>query len=248
MMLTLRILALVLASTSCDAFVSKAVRDGVPDQQRSIKPPVDPANLEHRNLREDEFWRRIPTFNVDRKTFLDYRWQRKNSVYGQKNLLELLSNIAPANFVEDVSMALTISPMAVRLTPYSLSLIDWEDPWSDPIRREFIPLLSEKVLDHPMTRFDSLDEQVDAPVEGLTHRYPDKALFLALDSCPAYCQFCTRSYLTGPDTQSNTKFSLGVNPTRWEHAFQYIRSRVSLLLGCFGHLLKQTQNLLTYFF
>ncbi len=39
------------------------------------------------------------------------------------------------------------------------------------------------------------------PVPGLTHRYVDKALFLALDTCPVYCRFCTRSYAVGIDTE-----------------------------------------------
>lgn len=32
--------------------------------------------------------------------------------------------------------------------------------------------------DHPCLRLDSLHETSDSPVQGLVHRYPDKALFL----------------------------------------------------------------------
>ena len=59
--------------------------------------------------------------------------------------------------------------------------------------------------DHPKLDLDSLHEQADAPVPGLTHRYPDKALFLALDTCPVYCRFCTRSYAVGVDTEEVEK-------------------------------------------
>ena len=62
-------------------------------------------------------------------------------------------------------------------------------------------------------------EQADAPVPGLTHRYPDKALFLALDTCPVYCRFCTRSYAVGVDTDEVEKVQLKVNEERWERAF-----------------------------
>ena len=48
------------------------------------------------------------------------------------------------------------------------------------------------------------------PVPGLTHRYVDKALFLALDTCPVYCRFCTRSYAVGIDTEEVEKFQLKV--------------------------------------
>ncbi len=54
------------------------------------------------------------------------------------------------------------------------------------------------------------------PVPGLTHRYPDKALFLALDTCPVYCRFCTRSYAVGLDTEEVEKFHLRVNAERWQ--------------------------------
>ena len=46
---------------------------------------------------------------------------------------------------------------------------------------------------------------------GLTHRYPDKALFLALDTCPVYCRFCTRSYAVGIDTDEVEKVHLKVD-------------------------------------
>jgi len=32
--------------------------------------------------------------------------------------------------------------------------------------------------DHPKLTLDSLHETADSPVNGLVHRYPDKALFL----------------------------------------------------------------------
>jgi len=105
-----------------------------------------------------------------------------------------------------------------------MALIDWRDPYSDPLRKQFMPLGSEQVLDHPMVGFDSLHEQGDSPTPGLVHRYPDKALFLALDLCPVYCRFCTRSYSVGVDTEGVSKLHLRAKPERWEKAFEYIRN------------------------
>ena len=67
-------------------------------------------------------------------------------------------------------------------------------------------------------------------MQGLTHRYPDKALFLALDTCPVYCRFCTRSYAVGPDVDQGEleKLSLKANAGRWENIFTYIASRPEL--------------------
>jgi lysine 2,3-aminomutase len=152
----------------------------------------------------------------------------KNSLYGEDKLIEVLDGAAPPEFIEDARRGFRMAPMAVRVTPYLLSLIDWEDPWNDPIRRQFIPLAEQLHEDHPMLTLDSLHEQADAPVEGLTHRYPDKALFLPLDTCPVYCRFCTRSYAIGVDTDVVEKVSLKVSPKRWEEAFDYIESRPEL--------------------
>jgi lysine 2,3-aminomutase len=109
-----------------------------------------------------------------------------------------------------------------------LSLIDWNDPLRDPIRTQFIPVGSSLLPDHPKLHLDTLNEQGDAPVPGLTHRYPDKALFLPLDTCPVYCRFCTRSYAVGVDTEEVEKVQLKVSDERWKKAYAYIASRPEL--------------------
>jgi lysine 2,3-aminomutase len=118
--------------------------------------------------------------------------------------------------------------MSVRVSPYLLSLVDWSRPYQDPLRLQFIPVASQRLPDHPELDLDSLHERKDMPVPGLTHRYPDKALLLALDTCPVYCRFCTRSYAVGLDTEEVEKFHLRVNPERWQAAFAYIASRPEL--------------------
>lgn len=197
-----------------------------PEQCSNLKNSVDTSVvLEHRRLRDDEFWRENDMFDVDRKTFLDHKWQTTHSLCGDKSkLVHFLSKLAPEGFVHEVEKTLAVSPMSIRVTPYVLSLINWEDPWSDPIRRECIPIREEITPNHPMLMFDSLFEQGDTPVKGLTHRYPDKVLFLALDTCPLYCRFCTRSYVIGPDTECVKKFDIRANQARWDRVFNYIES------------------------
>jgi lysine 2,3-aminomutase len=118
--------------------------------------------------------------------------------------------------------------MSVRVSPYMLSLIDWENPYEDPLRVQFIPVASRLRPDHPKLGLDSLHEQEDSPVAGLTHRYPDKALFLPLDTCPVYCRFCTRSYAIGIDTDQVEKVHFKAKNERWQLAFKYISSRPEL--------------------
>jgi lysine 2,3-aminomutase len=195
----------------------------------ALKPAVDPATLTHKQLKQGEFWRAIPAYrDIDEKTFLDHLWQGKNSIMNSEKLLETIQDLAPADFIEDVRQGYKRAPMAMRVSPYMLSNIDWSDPYNDPIRTQFITVASRLLPDHPKLTLDSLHEQDDAPVPGLTHRYPDKALFLALDICPVYCRFCTRSYAVGTNTEEVEKVQLSASAARWAKAFKYIASRPEL--------------------
>jgi lysine 2,3-aminomutase len=203
--------------------------DGGGEAPATIKPAVDPATLTHRDLVGGEFWRRIPAYaEISEAEFLDHRWQAKHSITNIKKLLETLKGLVSDAFVADAERGFERAPMSVRVSPYLLSLIDWSTPHEDPLRLQFIPLGSRLLPDHPKLDLDSLHERADMPVPGLTHRYPDKALFLALDTCPVYCRFCTRSYAVGIDTEEVEKFQLKVNADRWEKTFAYIRSRPEL--------------------
>jgi lysine 2,3-aminomutase len=189
------------------------------------EPPSPEPEPDHRALRSGDFWRRVPAYaHVSRADFLDHRWQARNSITRPEKLLDVLHELAEPDFVQDVAQALSFAPMALRLSPYILSLIDWSEPYQDPLRRQFLPLASSLRQDHPCVGLDSLGERHDAAVPGLVHRYPDKVLFLALDTCPVYCRFCTRSYAIGPDNGGVEKVSLKVSETRWEAAFRYLKA------------------------
>ena len=193
------------------------------------KPPVAPEYFEYKNLKQGEFWRHVPAYkDVDEQTFLDHLWQQKHSVKTPEELLATIESLASPEFIADARAGFSHAPMAVRVSPYAISLIDWNDPYADPIRRQFIPTKSTFLPDHPRLVLDSLHEQADSPVPGLVHRYVDKALFLPLAVCPVYCRFCTRSYAIGPDTEEVDKVELARTPKQWQDAFAYIASRPEL--------------------
>jgi lysine 2,3-aminomutase len=193
------------------------------------EPPSSASEAHHRDLRDGDFWRRVPAYtHVSRAEFLDHQWQARNSITRPEKLLTVLRDLTAPEFVADVAEALKEAPMALRLSPYVLSLIDWSDPYADPLRLQFLPLATSLRPDHPLVGLDSLGERHDAAVPGLVHRYPDKVLFLALDTCPVYCRFCTRSYAIGPDNGGVEKVGMKVSETRWEAAFQYIKAHPSI--------------------
>jgi lysine 2,3-aminomutase len=195
----------------------------------SKKPPVDAATLAYRDLRSGPFWQRIPAYaTISEEQFLDHNWQAKHSITRIDKFLAAVQDLVSPDFIKDAEEGFRRAPMSVRVSPYMLSLIDWNNPYADPLRTQFIPVGSRLLADHPKLDLDSLHEQADAPVLGLTHRYPDKALFLPLDTCPVYCRFCTRSYAVGVDTEEVEKVQLKVSDDRWKQAYAYIRSRPEL--------------------
>ncbi len=191
-----------------------------------LKDPLDEDELRHKDFRSGTFWQSIPVYSeISKEEFLDYRFQNKNSITNKKGLESFLEVVADSDFIEDVKNGLANAPMNMRISPYMLSLINWEEPYDDPIRRQFMPVGSTQLPDHPRLRLDSLHEQKDSPVLGLVHRYQDKALFLPLDVCPVYCRYCTRSYAIGSNTDTVEKVNYKPNVKRWAEAFAYLASR-----------------------
>lgn len=80
----------------------------------------------------------------------------------------------------------------MRINPYYLSLV--KAP-GDPIYRQCIPDVRE--ISETAGVEDPLNEEADSPVPGLTHRYPDRALFLVSSRCAMYCRFCNRKRKVG---------------------------------------------------
>src|ERR1700760_1846532 len=108
-----------------------------------LKPPVDPATLRHKAMLDAPDWRRIPAYaGVTEEQFLDHRWQGKTSITRPDKPLAALSGLVSAEFIADATAGFARAPMSVRVSPYLLSLIDWNDPYDDPLRIQFIPLAS----------------------------------------------------------------------------------------------------------
>lgn len=129
--------------------------------------------------------------NVTDEQWNDWKWQVKNRIETYEQLSKYFT-FAPEE-AEGIKKALAKFRMAI--TPYYLSLIDPNDPY-DPIRRQAIPA-GEECNIAPADLNDPLHEDEDSPAPGLTHRYPDRVLFLITDMCSMYCRHCTRRRFAG---------------------------------------------------
>ncbi len=129
----------------------------------------------------------------------DWRWQIKNRV----TTVEELKKHFPLTPEEVEGIMTCLKTLRMAITPYYLSLIDPNDV-NDPIRKQAIPTANELKfcaadLDDP------LHEDVDSPVSCITHRYPDRVLFLTTDQCSMYCRHCTRRRFAGQTDRGKSK-------------------------------------------
>ena len=99
----------------------------------------------------------------------------------------------------------------MRITPAALASIQ---EVGDPMWQQYVPTVQE--LDIVDGVIDSLDEDGDSPVPNITHRYPDRALFLVSPVCASYCRFCTRRRKVGDPEK--------IPLNQYESAFEYIRN------------------------
>ena len=59
------------------------------------------------------------------------------------------------------------------------------------LARQFVPSAAE-LQSSPGENADPIGDHVHAPVKGIVHRYPDRALLLPTLTCAVYCRFCFR--------------------------------------------------------
>ncbi|MDR0420022.1 MAG: KamA family radical SAM protein, partial [Prevotellaceae bacterium] len=139
----------------------------------------------------------------------DWHWQVQNRI----ETLEDLKKYVNLTDEEEDGVKKSLETLRMAITPYYLSLIDFDNPHC-PVRKQAIPTAAEthrSVAD----LLDPLHEDEDSPVPGLTHRYPDRVLFLITDMCSMYCRHCTRRRFAGQHDAASPKDNI-------EKAIDYI--------------------------
>lgn len=117
-------------------------------------------------------------------------WQKilKESLTTVEELVERFG----AENVDRAAVEQAVRTFNLRITPQALSLI--RKP-GDPFWNQYVPTPAENLVEDGMV--DSLAEDRDSPAPNITHRYPDRVLFLVSPVCASYCRFCTRRRKVG---------------------------------------------------
>ncbi len=137
-----------------------------------------------RHFRDIPLWK-----NVTDEQWSNWKWQAANRIQTADELRQVI-DLLPE---EEAVLRTGLDHFKMAIPPYYASLIDPSDP-NDPVRLQSVP----RQVELNVSRFeleDPLAEDEDMPVPGLTHRYPDRVLFLITDVCPMYCRHCTRRRL-----------------------------------------------------
>ncbi|WP_202079723.1 lysine 2,3-aminomutase [Caldalkalibacillus salinus] len=158
-----------------------------------------------RHWKEVEMWK-----DVTDEQWNDWMWQLTNTIRTVEDLKQVI-NLTPE---EEEGVRVSMKTIPLNITPYYASIMDPDDPRC-PIRMQSVPISSE-IDKTPYDLEDPLHEDEDSPVPGLTHRYPDRVLFLVTNQCSMYCRYCTRRRFSG-------QVGMGVPKKQLDGAIDYIR-------------------------
>lgn len=149
--------------------------------------------------------------DVTEEDWNDWKWQVKNRITTLEQLKQVI-NLTPE---EEEGIKKSLEILRMGITPYYASLMDENDSHC-PVRKQAVPTILETHYSKTDME-DPLHEDEDSPVSGLTHRYPDRVLFLITDMCSMYCRHCTRRRFAGSK-------DCGMPTDRIDKAIEYIRN------------------------
>jgi lysine 2,3-aminomutase len=170
----------------------------------SRKPPYVP--LSKRRVFRRRFFPKV----LD-KQWNNWQWQIQNRICSLSHLSQFLK--LSEEELGAFNRLNTKLPLAI--TPYYMSLLS-ENDTHHPLRRSVVPTVHE-LFRMPGEENDPLGEEVQSPIPGLVHRYPDRVLLLVIDFCATYCRYCTRARVVGHG-------AIQPSGSRLEKAVAYIRS------------------------
>ena len=147
-----------------------------------------------RNYRDIPLWK-----NVTAREWNDWRWQLRNRI----TTVDRLKQVVEMTPEEEDMVNRALKSLRMAITPYYASLMDPVDR-NCPIRKRAIPTGKETEICKEDMR-DPLHEDIESPVPGVTHRYPDRILFLITDQCSMYCRHCTRRRMAGETDRAMPK-------------------------------------------
>jgi lysine 2,3-aminomutase len=101
-----------------------------------------------------------------------------------------------ADPAEAASLTAVAENFRIRISPAMRDTITGQA--DDPVAAQFVPDARELVT-RPEELHDPIGDHAHSPAKGLTHRYPDRVILAATQTCEVYCRFCFRRETVGAD-------------------------------------------------
>ena len=162
-----------------------------------------------------------PTGSDSSKDFGDWRWQLANAI----------TDIRALDLPDADTRAMVQSRYPFFITPYWLRLMERTGLANGPVALQALPDLRELTPPAIGECDDPFCETSAPPLPGLVHRFPDRVLVVANQSCAMRCRHCTRKNLLGvSDTNHSVPDTTGLLRIR-DYVVEHPAVREVLLSG-----------------
>jgi len=149
-------------------------------------------------------------FNATQDNWDDWVWQMKHRITDVEQLQSFLE--LPEEEAEELKQV--TKRFRWGLSPYYLSLIDFENYHDSPIYKQSIPSILE--LWDNQGSADPMGETQTSPASRITRRYPDRLIINVTNQCAMYCRHCQRRRNFGEEDHHCSR-------SQMEEALNYIR-------------------------
>ncbi len=140
--------------------------------------------LHERNLHNKEHI--LKYFEVSENDWDNWAWQMRNRI----NDGNVLASILGLNEFEVQTIKRVSKKVRWAISPYYLSLIDFENYAASPIYKQSVPSLHEII--ECKGEDDPMGEEMSSPAPRITRRYPDRLIINVTNQCAMYCRHCQR--------------------------------------------------------
>lgn len=163
---------------------AQALRREIEDYLQ-VEPGLETGMRTAARARENK--RRILSyFNASEKDWNNWLWQLKHRITNPDDLAHFI----PLSAMEIQALHRLSEQVRWAVSPYYLSLINFEEYHSSPIYKQAIPNIKE--ITDKSGYDDPMGEEQTNPAPRITRRYPDRLIINVTNQCGMYCRHCQR--------------------------------------------------------
>lgn len=184
------------------------LRDSISDYLQ-IEPTMETGfRMQERTKRNRD--KILRYFGATQGDWDNWVWHMKHRIFEVGTLKEFL----PLSEQEVEEIKQLSQRFRWGISPYYLSLIDFDDYSSSPIYKQAVPSILEAW--DPYGQADPMCETETSPASRVTRRYPDRLIINVTNQCAMYCRHCQRRRNFGEEDLHCTRQQM-------EEALEYVR-------------------------